>query len=172
MQCVNELGTLGTTSPMPAYSVRTILHQVGRILLTASAAWLLLSDAPCLARGHAASPSSDYLEATRVADAFLCAWRSREGETGLVLISRRLRSEAKGESWLRQFVVGISNPHHEAFEVGRGIKGNGQRYVFPVTLYEYYDGEPTGYAYSSKMEIVLDGETWKVDHLPMSSDNP
>jgi hypothetical protein len=118
------------------------------------------------------SPSADFLDALRTANAFLWAWVSRDAENGYRLMSERLRAQVGDESWLKQFVVGLSNPHHHAFEIGTARKQGANRFVFPVTLYELYTGEPKGTTYSGRLEIVREGQTWRVDRLPKSADNP
>jgi len=117
-------------------------------------------------------PSAAYLEALQVVNSFLWAWVNRDAESGLRLMSDRLRFQIKDESWLRQFVVGLSNPHHQAFEIGRGRPKANNRYEFSVTLYEFHAGERTGVRYQSSLEAVKEGQVWRVDHLPISSDNP
>jgi hypothetical protein len=98
------------------------------------------------------SPSAAYLETLQTANAFLWAWLTRDADGGLQLLSDRLRTQINDESWLRQFVVGLSNLHHQAFEIGHGRQQTPSRYAFPVTLYELYTGEPTGARY---------GASWK-----------
>lgn len=117
------------------------------------------------------TPTAPYLEALQTANAFLWAWVTRNADDGLRLVSDRLRTQSKDESWLRQFVVGLSNPHHQAFEIGRGRRKNTSRYAFPVTLYEFYTGEKVGSGYRGMLELVKQGGTWRVDHLPESSEN-
>lgn len=116
--------------------------------------------------------SADYLEALQTADAFLIAWVKRDTTNGLVLITERLRAQINDASWLRQYISGLSNPHHQAFEIGRGEKVGSNRFKFPVVLYELYIGETTGYAYSSTVQVIKDSEGWRIDVLPKSSDNP
>src|SRR4030042_5931742 len=115
------------------------------------------------------SPSSEYLEVLQTADTFLWAWVTRDSK-GLNLISNRLRAQVNDELWLRQFMVGLSNPHHQAFEIGTGKKLSSDRYVFPVTLYELYTGETTGLAYSGTLEIIKQGKDWRINMLPKNSD--
>jgi hypothetical protein len=116
--------------------------------------------------------TAEYLEALQTANTFLWAWVSRNAEAGLGLLSDRLLREIKDKSWLRQFMVGLSNPHHQAFQFGGGLSEGSNRYVFSVILYEYYTGEPKGFAYPSTLEVVKQGHVWRVDRLPKSSDNP
>ncbi len=118
------------------------------------------------------SPSADFLNALQTANAFLGAWVSRDVERGIQLISERLRAEVADESWLRQFLAGLSNPHHQAFEIGRGRRKGLGRYSFPVILYELYTGEQKGTAYPGTLEIAREGHVWRVDRLPRTSDNP
>ena len=66
------------------------------------------------------APSVAYLEALEIANAFLWAWVTRDADGGLRLMSDRLRAQINDETWLRQFMVGLSNPHHQAFEIGHG----------------------------------------------------
>jgi len=115
--------------------------------------------------------SATYVEALGVENGFLHAWVNRDANTGLTLMSPTLRQPPRGnESWLRLYVQGISNPHHQAFELQRGeLIAN--RAVFPVTLYELYSGESTANSYASSIELVREGESWHVSKLPKSSDN-
>jgi hypothetical protein len=125
-----------------------------------------------LAQSSQDKPSSEYLEALQMANSFLWAWVNRNAEVGLRLMSNRLRSQTKNEAWLRQFMVGLSNPHHQAFKIWSDQIERTNKYVFSVTLYELYTGEPKGIGYTSDLEVVKEGNTWRVDRLPRSSDNP
>ncbi len=125
-------------------------------------------------RAFEASAPANYVEALRTANSFLWAWTSRDAETGLKLASLRLLSKIKQrrkEGWFEQYMIGLSNPHHLSFEIGSGKEINPKRFSFPVILYEYYTGEAKAYKYKSKIEIVLEGESWRVDLLPITSDN-
>ncbi|OGP72629.1 MAG: hypothetical protein A2V86_04270 [Deltaproteobacteria bacterium RBG_16_49_23] len=117
-------------------------------------------------------PSANYLEALQTANAFLLAWVMRDAEVGLRLLSDHLRGKVNNDAWLRQFIVGLSNPHHQAFEIEAGRKLSDTRFIFSVTLYELYSGENMGFAYKGVMEVVKQGNVWRVDRLPRSSDNP
>lgn len=131
-----------------------------------------LEAAPNAIRQIQPTIAAEYIEALRTTNAFLAAWVSRDAEAGLKLMSSRLRADADGESWLRQFMVGLSNPHHEAFKIAEGKKGGANRYIFSVTLYELFSGEKAGYGYVGKLEVVKEREEWRIDVLPKSSDNP
>jgi hypothetical protein len=112
-----------------------------------------------------------YLEALQTANAFLWAWLTRDADGGLRLISDRLRSKINDDSWVRQFMVGLSNPHHQAFEISHGRRQTSSRYAFPVILYELYDGEPMGASYRGILEVAKQGNVWRVDRLPHGPDN-
>ncbi len=129
---------------------------------------------PSAADRHAENEASSaaYLGALKIADAFLWAWVTRDAEGGVQFLSARLRAEATDEAWLRQFIAGLSNPHHQAFILAGGVRQAGDRYAFAVTLYELYTGENRGSAYTSTLEVVREGQVWRIDRLPRSSDNP
>src|SRR5436309_15021895 len=92
--------------------------------------------------------TADYVAALSVANQFLHAWIQRDQSPGIQLMSPRLRSspaaDKSGEvgSWLEQYMSGLSNPHHVAFEIGQGRSVAKGRFEFPVVLYEWADGEP------------------------------
>lgn len=119
---------------------------------------------------NASRAGTDYLGALRAVDQFLCAWVARDGDSGLRLISQRLRAEVGDEAWLRQFLVGLSNPHHQAFEMEGSGQGDGARYSFRVMLYELSTGQETGAGYEGVIEAVKESGEWRVDRLPRSSE--
>lgn len=132
-------------------------------------------------RGAAASPqlrapTAAYLQALRVADVFLTAWAQRDAEAGLPLVSAAVlardpdSSRVDLRSGLRQYMTGLSNPHHEAFEIGAGRMAGSSRIAFPVWLFELYSGESTGVTYSDTLEVVWQGDEWRVDRLPRAYD--
>jgi len=128
------------------------------------------------AEGKVTEPTTqaNYIHGLETANAFLWAWSNRDSETGLKLISKNLLSRLKKqnkEDWFRDYMTGLSNPHHSSFEIGKGKTINSKRVTFPVTLYEYYTGEPMAFKYSSKIELVREGDLWRVDVLPLTSDN-
>ena len=110
----------------------------------------------------------NYVLALSTANGFLCAWRRREQEAGLALLSPSLRSRHSEEE-VRMWISGISNPHHEAFEIGRGKRLRDGRYSFEVRLYEQYTGakyrQKRRKATSIVLSMSMDGE-WLVDRLP------
>ncbi len=128
------------------------------------------------AEGKALTPSTPaaYVQALQTVDSFLWAWVNRDAEAGRRLISHDLSSklhEGKNEEWFKDYMVGVSNPHHHSFEIGHGKEMNPGRFVFPVTLYEYYTGDPKAFKYKSKIEVIRERDSWRVDVLPVTADN-
>ncbi len=117
------------------------------------------------------APAADCLEALQVADSFLWAWVNRDEAGGLKLVTSRLKKEIDDDSWLRQYVSGLSNPRHEAFEVTNACLSSRPPYTFGVVLYELAEGEATGMTYQGTITVVREGQFWRVDRLPPSSDN-
>jgi hypothetical protein len=118
---------------------------------------------------HTVQVDTDYVLALSAANRFLSAWRSRNQDNGLTELSPRLL-KSKGERWWRDEISGISNPHHESYEITNGRRLPGGRFTFDVWLYEYYTGEkfaPTPRWRPDKIILirVSPGE-WKVDEAP------
>lgn len=110
----------------------------------------------------------DYVLALHTVNRFLCAWTMRRQEEGLQLVSPSLKKRFAEEA-LRMYISGISNPHHAAFEVGRGRRLDAQRYAFEVTFYEHYTGQKTSFKRPEPMKLVvvqIGSEEWLVDELP------
>jgi hypothetical protein len=131
----------------------------------------LLLVAPMLAKAENTSPSTPapYVFALQTADSFLWAWINRDAEAGFRLISDRLAAKIKkekNEEWFKDYMVGVSNPHHHSFEIGPGKIMNHGRLSFPVVLYEHYTSEPKAFKYKSRIEVVREGDVWRVDRLP------
>jgi hypothetical protein len=123
------------------------------------------------------APSADYLFALDVADRFLGAWSFREQDKGLALISQALRKK-DGDEPLRDYISGLSNPAHTAFTVGCGKQNDKgeQSFEFPATLYEYYNGYPTGAGGEDSIEVGRTKDCgeytqgWCVTKLPSDYD--
>ncbi len=125
----------------------------------------------------AATRSDSYVQALQVANTFLHAWLDRDSKGGLSLMSTSVlkppadTTAAEHTAWLQLYMSGLSNPHHQAFEIHEGKASGRDRFSFPVTLYELATGQPTANAYSSSIELVRDSSGWRVLSLPQSSDN-
>ncbi len=131
---------------------------------------LALSSLPAVSggkNGKEKTKNISYVEALSVADQFMTAWEWRRQDDGLKLISDSLKNK-ESEDDLRDYVSGISNPHHEAFEVYSGKKLPDGRISFNVMTYETYTGYPSVYP-SGPTLIILSKDAhgkWKVDKLP------
>jgi hypothetical protein len=150
------------------------MHKKYRPIKALPVILLLLVGLPV--EGQVLEPSTParYVEALQIADSFLWAWVNRDAEAGKRLISRGLSSRLQkenNEEWFRDFMIGVSNPHHHSFEIGSGKEINPKRFVFPVTLYEYYTCEPKAFKYKSKIELIREGDSWRVDALPLTAEN-
>lgn len=121
------------------------------------------------ARGRAADAfDQDYVLALTVADQFMFAWATRNQDDGLALLSPRLKNKFP-EDYFRYYLTGLSNPHHQAFEVGRGKRLPSGAFSFPVTMYEHYSGQKETVAHPKPLAIVViqsGPESWLVDELP------
>jgi len=101
------------------------------------------------------------------ANQFLYAWATRNQYDGLALLSPKLKNKYP-EEYFRSFISGIENPHHQAFEIGRGKRLAAGRISFPVALYEHYTGQKeTAHPQALTIVVIQSGpETWLVDELP------
>jgi hypothetical protein len=112
--------------------------------------------------------NQDYVLALSAADQFLYAWATRNQDDGLAMISPRLKNKFP-EEYLRSYISGISNPHHQAFEVGRGKRLPSGGFSFPVAMYEHYTGQKEANGPPKPLTIVVvqaGPENWLVDELP------
>jgi hypothetical protein len=110
----------------------------------------------------------DYVLALSAADQFLFAWATRNEDEGMSVLSARLKNKYP-EEYFRSFLSGISNPHHQAFEVGRGKRLPSGGFAFPVTMYEHYSGQKESNQHPKPLRIVViqaGPESWSVDEMP------
>jgi hypothetical protein len=124
------------------------------------------------------SVSADYVRSLGTANAFLSAWKSRNVQNGLELISPALKNKISTDE-LNAYISGTSSPSHYAFEVGSGKKLKDGRYAFDAKLYEYYKaGTPESQSWDCpvlpKIVLVKTGVVdpkhragiWMIDELP------
>ena len=114
--------------------------------------------------GHPArqDPTSDpgYALALGAANHFLHAWQTGDIESGMVLLSDRVRHSQNADD-LEQF---FSNATDRAFEIARGHGYKG-RYTFPVVLMTRRGSHVA--SRSSEIVLVDAGKNdWVVDKLP------
>ena len=157
------------------------LDSLGGMPARALIVCLIVGTALCIRTAHAGDKPdtpAEYVQALSVANAFLNAWVMRDTETGLRLLSEAVRnppaheSEVDRDSSLRQYLSGLSAPHHQAFELGHGRRTSPGKFVFPVTLYEYATGMSGAFSYRSEIELVSERGRWVIGRLPRSGDNP
>jgi hypothetical protein len=117
--------------------------------------------------------SAAYIKALSVANRFLKDWVTGNVGDAPELLSRRLREEIKEDpSWFAQYMSGLSNPHHLAFEIIGVQTEKADRYSFHVILYELAMAAPSGDSYGSLFDLVRQGDEWKVDELPKGFELP
>jgi hypothetical protein len=112
---------------------------------------------------------TDYVLALSTANKFMEAWRSRDQDAGLALLSDELRASRPELDW-RNAISGPSNPHHQSYEIADGVRLPDGRLRFSVWLYHHYTGLRHLLVPRGKPEwIVLiktGQEEWKVDGMP------
>jgi hypothetical protein len=110
----------------------------------------------------------DYVLALAAADQFMFAWATRNQDDGLALLSPRLKNKYP-EDYFRYYLTGLSNPHHQAFEVGRGRRLPSGAFSFPVAMFMHYSGQKESVPSQKPLTIVViqsGPESWLVDELP------
>jgi hypothetical protein len=110
----------------------------------------------------------DYVQALSAANHFLTAWATRNEEDGLALLSLQLKNKYP-EEYFRYYISGLSNPHHQAFEMGRGKRLSSGHFAFPVVMYECYTGLKEIHNQLKPLTIVVvqsSPDAWLVDELP------
>lgn len=111
----------------------------------------------------------NYLLALHTANNFLIAWLNRDAAKGSELLTNNAKKSVSPED-LTMFFSGLSNPHHQGFEI-IGHENTGENTVtFHVWLYEYYSGdtpEPEKRPEPYTIEVSkVDENTWLVNNLP------
>src|SRR5689334_1158486 len=116
----------------------------------------------------ASAADQDYVLALTAADQFMFAWSTRNQDEGLALLSSRLKNKFP-EDYFRYYISGLSNPHHQAFEIGRGKRLPLGGFSFPVTMYMHYSGQKENAPFPKPLTITVTQagpESWMVDELP------
>lgn len=111
----------------------------------------------------------DYLQALNTADRYLYAWTMRDGSIAYELITQDLKKNYTDFNDFQLHFAGVSNPHHQAFEICGFQQMSEERICFRVWLYEDYTGvdirqfkRPKPYL----LELVkVDKEKWLVNNL-------
>jgi len=119
-------------------------------------------------RRAASGVDQNYVLALTAADQFMVAWATRNQDDGLALLSPRLKNKFP-EDYFRYYVSGLSNPHHQSFEIGRGKRLPSGAFSFPVTMYMHYSGQKENAPFPKPLTITViqaGPESWLVDDLP------
>ena len=109
---------------------------------------------------HAAPADSGYASALATANRFLHAWQTGDLETGMVLLSDRVRHAQNPET----FETFFSTEDLRGYEITRGTVTHG-RYRFPVVLVSTRGSQV--HRRISEITVVASGKNdWTVDKLP------
>lgn len=115
------------------------------------------------------SVDKNYLLALNTVNNFLIAWLNRDYDKGTELLTEKVKSSVT-QADLRMFFSGLSNPHHQGFEVVGNKYVDDNTIRFHVWLYEYYTGEappPTKRPEPYSIDVVkVSDEIWLVNTLP------
>jgi hypothetical protein len=128
---------------------------------------LVQSSLPALARTklRPVTPDRDYASALGIADRFLHAWQMQDPESGLLLLTDRVRQHTD-ESQLRDF-FSSRRSLSPGFEIGRGKKLSGTRYKFPVALFPADSTHERRAKHPFTLIVVRIGrDDWAIDKLP------
>ena len=144
-------------------------------LLTSGCASVVRQDTPLI--------DDEYVQALEAANKYCEAWRWRNQDKGLAILSPRLLKSETEDFW-RLVISGLSNPHHVSYEVTNGRRLRDGRYLFDVWFYELYTGEtwrqiasgevllPEKKLKAERIIVVKTGQdkwgedVWKVDEAP------
>lgn len=111
----------------------------------------------------------DYLLALNTADEFLHAWLKRDWLQGPKYLTANLRERA-GEQGVKSFFSGVSNPHHQGYEIVSAERVSPNLMRFHVWLYEYYtDSSPPPEQRPPTLDLYLEKVSewsWKVKDFP------
>jgi len=105
-------------------------------------------------------PSPDYVFALATANRFLHAWQADDLETGMVLLSDRVRHSQDPEKF-EQFFAGSTD---RAFEIARG-QGDRGRYRFSVVLVTSI-ATRVRRRFSEIIVVNTGKNDWVIDKLP------
>jgi hypothetical protein len=108
----------------------------------------------------------DYVIALSAANHFLHAWQTNDQETGILMLTDRLKQKTSQD--LLSVFFSSTSYARQSFEIGRGRKLGPGRYRFPVTLFQN-SGKATKMMrpQSSTLVVIRAGkDDWAIDRLP------
>jgi hypothetical protein len=107
---------------------------------------------------------TDYILALSAANHFLHAWQTSDQETGILMLTNRLKQKTSEDALSDFFSSASSRP--QSFEIERGRRLAPGRYKFPVTLF-HNPANRQGNPSSSALVVVHAGkDDWAIDRLP------
>ena len=107
---------------------------------------------------------TDYVFALSAANHFLHAWQTNDQETGMLMLSDRLKQKTDEDAVSAFFASGTRRP--QSFEIGRGRKLAAGRYKFPVTLFQNSSTSKTRPQTSTLIVVYVGKDDWAIDRLP------
>lgn len=111
----------------------------------------------------------NYLLALNTINNFSMAWLNRDYVKGVELLSEKTKNSVPLAD-LKMFFSGLSNPHHQGFEVIGKEQVDENTIKFQVWFYEYYTGEkpaPTERPEPQSIDVIkVNEDTWLVNNLP------
>jgi hypothetical protein len=118
------------------------------------------------AKGEFVARDPDYIFALSAANRFLYAWQVNDQETGILMLTDRMKQRTREEALSTFFsstAVGS-----QSFEIGRGRRLAPGRYKFPVTLFQRLasPGKPTTPRTSVLIVVHAGRDDWAIDRLP------
>jgi hypothetical protein len=129
--------------------------------------WIALSVAAAArTRAGRSHPARDdeYIFALAAANRFLQAWQTHDQETGVLLLTNAAKQHCSEDRLNSLF----SSNSQAAYEIGRGRKLRGTRYLFPVTIFAHAHARSGSVrVHHSDLIITKMGRAdWAVDKLP------
>lgn len=86
--------------------------------------------------------TAGYVRALERANQFLMCWSMRDQQCGVAMASPALKKAFGGDQPFREYMSGLSTPHHLSFEIEHGRELAPGRIAFPVRLYEDVSSSP------------------------------
>jgi len=129
---------------------------------------LALLLAPMAARPRVPAPTveTDYILALYADNHFLHAWQTNDQETGILMLSDRLKHKTAEDTLQTLFSSAVDSP--QSFEIGRGKRLGPGRYKFPVALFlksattkKWTQPRP-----SALIVVKAGSNDWAIDKLP------
>jgi homoserine kinase len=130
--------------------------------------FLLTIATPLSARTRAAAASAavdqEYVAALATANRFLQAWQTQDPESGILLLSDKVKQHTREER-LQSFFSRAENAQ-QAYEISGGKRLKAGRYIFSVALFDSRNGTSTVRRLSQVIVTRMAKNDWVIDKLP------